>query len=316
MTQYIIRRALLGIPTILIVLFFTFMMVRLIPGNLVDIMLAESPYATEEDKAELEEQLGLDEPIPTQFVKYVWNAVQGDLGRSPWTGAPVSEELKNRFPITFEFGIWAILIGLCISLPIGILSAIRQDTIADYLARTFAITALSVPYFFTATILIVFPIQWFGWAPPLIYKKWTDSPIDHIYYIVFPALLLGINLSGTVMRLTRTQMLEVLRQDYIRTAWSKGLGERVIITRHALKNALIPVITVIGLQIPLTVGGTLILETIFNMPGVGRFFVNAIFQRDYPSMQGVTLAIAIVVIISNLVVDVTYGVLDPRIRYS
>jgi len=316
MTQYIIRRALLGIPTIVFVLFFTFMMVRLIPGNLVEIMLAESPYATEEDKARLEEQLGLDEPIPTQFVKYVWNVAQGDLGESPWTGAPVTEELRNRFPVTFEFGIWAILIGLCISLPVGILSAIRQDTIADYVARTFAITALSVPYFFTATILVVFPIQWFGWAPPLIYKKWSEGPIDHMYYLVFPALLLGINLSGTVMRLTRTQMLEVLRQDYIRTAWSKGLRERVIITRHALKNALIPVITVIGLQIPLTVGGTLILETIFNMPGVGRFFISAIFQRDYPSMQGVTLAIAIVVIVSNIIVDVTYGVLDPRIRYS
>ena len=314
MTQYIIRRLLLGVPTLLFVLFFTFMMVRLIPGNVVDLILAENPYATEQDKQDLKEQLGLDKPIPTQFVKYVWNAAQGDLGKSPWTGAPVSTELKNRFPVTFEFGIWAILIGLCISLPIGILSAIRQDTIADYVARTFAITALSVPYFFTATILVVFPIQWFGWAPPLIYKKWSEGPIDHMYYLIFPALLLGINLSGTVMRLTRTQMLEVLRQDYIRTAWSKGLRERAIITRHALKNALIPVITVVGLQIPLTVGGTLILETIFNMPGVGRFFVNAIFQRDYPSMQGVALAIAVVVIVSNIIVDVTYGILDPRIR--
>jgi peptide/nickel transport system permease protein len=316
MTEYITRRLLLGIPTLFLVLFATFMVMRLAPGDLVEIILAETPFATEEDKARLEEQLGLDEPIPTQFVKYVWNVARGDFGESPFTQRPVAEEIKNRLPVSIEFGIYSILLSLVVALPVGILSAIRQDTWSDYVARTFAILALSVPYFFTATLLVVFPIIWFGWSPPLLYKPWSSGPIDHLWYFFWPALLLGINLSGTVMRLTRTQMLEVLRQDYIRTAWSKGLRERAIITGHALKNALIPVVTVVGLQVPIAVGGTLILETIFNMPGIGRFFITAVFAHDYPSLQGVTIIIAIIVIHSNQVVDLTKAILDPRIRFS
>jgi peptide/nickel transport system permease protein len=316
MTEYITRRLLLAIPTIVLVMFATFMTIRLVPGSLVDVMLAETPYATDEDRARLEAQLGLNEPIPTQFVKWSWDVMRGDLGESPYTRTPVMQEIRNRLPVTFEFGLYSILISLVIALPVGILSAIRQDTVSDYTARTFAILALSVPYFFTATLLVIFPVMWWGWAPPLLYKAWDDGPINHLYYFFFPALIFGVNLSGTVMRLTRTQMLEVLRQDYIRTAWAKGLRERAIITGHALKNALIPVITVIGLQIPVVVGGTLILETIFNMPGVGRYFIGAVSQRDYPSLQGVTLIIAFIVIASNLIVDLTYGVLDPRIRYS
>jgi peptide/nickel transport system permease protein len=316
MTQYIIRRLLLAIPTLLIVVFAVFMMMRLVPGSVVDLILAEQPYISPEDRDILEEQLGLDGSVPSQFVRYLGDLAQGDLGESPYTGRPVTEELKNRLPVTLEFGTMAILIGLIIALPIGILSAIRQDTMQDYISRSFAILALSVPYFFTATLLVVFPIAWWGWSPPLLYQSWGDGVFAHLYYYFWPALLLGVSLAGTVMRLTRTQMLEVLRQDYIRTAWSKGLRERVIISRHALKNALIPVVTVIGLQVPLAVGGTLILETIFNMPGVGRFYISAIPQRDYPSIQGVALVIAIIVILSNLVVDLTYGMLDPRIRYT
>lgn len=316
MTEYITRRLLLALPTFVLVLFATFMTIRLVPGSIVDTMLNETPYATDEDRARLEAQLGLSEPIPEQFLKYTWNVLRGDLGESPYTRTPVMTEIRNRLPVTFEFGLYSLLISLVIALPIGILSAIRQDTWSDYTARTFAILALSVPYFFTATLLIVFPVSWWGWAPPLLYRPWSDGPMVHLYYFLFPALLFGINLSGTVMRLTRTQMLEVLRQDYIRTAWAKGLKERAVITSHALKNALIPVVTVIGLQVPIVVGGTLILETIFNMPGIGRYFIGAVSQRDYPSLQGVTLIIAFIVIASNLIVDLTYGILDPRIRYS
>lgn len=316
MTEYIARRLLLGLPTLLLVLFATFMVMRLAPGDLVQNIMAESPYATEADRERLEEQLGLDEPIPTQFVKYMWKVMRGDFGRSPFTQRAVIDEIKGRLPVSIELGLYSILISLMIALPVGILSAIRQDTSSDYIARTFAILALSVPYFFTATLLVVFPIIWFGWSPPLLYRPWSDGPIPHLWYFFWPSFLLGINLSGTVMRLTRTQMLEVLRQDYIRTAWSKGLHERAIITGHALKNALIPVVTVIGLQVPIAVGGTLILETIFNMPGIGRYFISAVFQHDYPSLQGVTVIIAIIVILSNLIVDLTYAVLDPRIRYS
>jgi len=316
MTQYIIRRLLLAIPTLLIVIFAVFMMMRLVPGNVVDIILAENPMAGDKERADLEAQLGLDGSIPDQFVRYLGNIARGDLGASAWTGEEVTTELKNRLPVTLEFGTMALLISLIIALPIGIVSAIRQDTMQDYVWRSFAILALSVPYFFTATLLVVFPIMWWGWSPPLLYQPWSAGILAHLEYFFWPALLLGITLSGTVMRLTRTQMLEVLRQDYIRTAWSKGLRERVIIFRHALKNALIPVVTVIGLQVRIAVGGTLILETIFNMPGVGRYYIAAIPQRDYPSIQGVALVIAIIVIASNLIVDLTYGMLDPRIRYT
>jgi peptide/nickel transport system permease protein len=306
---------LLAIPTIVLVMFMTFMLLRLVPGDLVTIMLAERPYATEEDRAELEKQLGLDEPIPTQFAKYLWDVLRGDLGESPWTTTAVTEELGNRLPVTMEFGVMAIILGLCISLPVGILSAIRQDTVADYASRSFAILALSVPYFFTATLIIVFGPK-YGFTPSLIYKSWSDGPGSHLYYYLIPAALLGVSLAGGVMRLTRTMMLEVLRQDYIRTAWAKGLRERAVITRHALKNAFIPVVTIIGLQVGTAISGTIILETLFNMPGVGRYFVGAILQRDYPSVQGVVLVLATVVVFVNLLVDLTYGWLDPRIRFS
>lgn len=316
MTKYIVRRLLLAVPTILLVMFAAFMLVRLIPGSLIDVMLAENPYASEEDRAELEAQLGLDAPIHTQFIDYVWETMQGDFGESPWTGNAVADELQNRLPVTLEFGFMAIIIGMIIALPIGIWAAMRQDTLGDYAGRSFAILGLSVPYFFTATLLVVFPQVWFGWAPPLSYTPWSESVTGHLHYFFWPSFLLALNLGAAVMRMTRTMMLEVLRQDYIRTAWSKGLRERVVIVRHSLRNALIPVVTIIGLQIQIALSGTLILEQIFNMPGVGRYFIGAVFQRDYPSIQAVVLVLAVVVIFINIVVDVLYGVLDPRIRYS
>lgn len=315
MTKYVVRRILLAIPTILLVTFMTFLIVRLVPGDIVQLILAERPYASPEARAEIEDDLGLDKPIPVQFLVYLGNVARGDLGQSYWTSRPVTDEIRTRMPVTAELGLYSILIGLVVALPVGVISAVRQDRPADYIARSFAILAISVPYFFTATLLIVFPPMW-GWAPPLTFKGWSEGPIDHLYYFFFPALLLGLALSGTVMRLTRTMMLEVLRHDYIRTAWAKGLRERSVIMRHVLKNAFIPVITVVGLQVGVALSGTIILETIFNMPGVGRFLVGAIFQRDYPSIQGVVLVLATSVVLVNLLVDLTYAYLDPRIRFS
>jgi peptide/nickel transport system permease protein len=215
-----------------------------------------------------------------------------------------------------ELGLYSVLIGLLIALPVGILSAIRQDTWMDYFGRSFAIGLISVPGFWLATLLLTFPLIWWGWAPPLTYKGWSDGPIDHLYYFFWPALLLGAALSGTTMRLTRTQMLEVLRQDYVRTAHAKGLAERAVIVRHALKNAMIPVITVIGLQIGFVVSGTVIFETIFSIPGVGRFYFEAINFRDYPTIQATALFIALVIVLANLLVDLTYAMIDPRIRLT
>lgn len=316
MQQYIGRRLLLAVPTILVVIFFTFMMVRLVPGDAADVILSEQPYATEAQKTALRKQLGLDKPIPTQFVVYLGNVVRGDLGDSPWTKRSVVSELKSRLPITLEFGILAIVVGLVMAVPIGIISALKQDTWADYTSRSFAIFAISVPYFFTATVLVIFPVGLIGWAPPLTYVGWSEGPIQHLYYFFFPAALLGVSLSGGVMRMTRTMMLEVMRQDYIRTAYAKGLTERAVVYRHAVRNAMIPVITIVGLQLGVAISGTLILETIFNMPGVGRFFIDAIFKRDYPSVQGVVLVLASVTVGVNLAVDVLYAAIDPRIRYT
>ncbi len=316
MAQYFVRRLVLAVPTILLVIFATFLIVRLVPGDIVSIMMAERPYATQADRDQLRKELGVDKPIPVQFVTYSGKVLRGDLGQSPWTKTAVTEELGKRLPVTAQLGFFAIFLGLVIAIPIGILSAVRQDTARDYVARSFAILALSVPSFFIATLLIVFPQRWFGWSPPLIYKGWADGPVDHIYYFFFPALLLGIGLAGGVMRLTRTMMLEVLRQDYIRTAWAKGLRERSVIFRHVTKNAFIPVITFIGLQVGVAVSGSIIIESIFNIPGVGKFFVGAILQRDYPSVQGVVLVLSTVIVFVNLLVDLTYAYLDPRIRYA
>jgi peptide/nickel transport system permease protein len=224
--------------------------------------------------------------------------------------------LRQRFPITVELGVYSIVIGLIIALPIGIISAIRQDSALDYICRSFSIGMISIPGFWLATLLLTFPLIWWGWAPPLTYVSWTDDPVQHLYYFFWPALLLGLGLSGTTMRLTRNQMLEVLRQDYVRTAHAKGLRERSVILGHALKNALIPVVTVVGLQVGFVVSGTVIFETIFGIPGVGRFYFEAINFRDYPTIQATALLIAVAIVLTNLVVDVTYGVIDPRIRLS
>ncbi len=316
MQRYIAQRVMLAIPTIVFVVFATFVMVRFVPGDVVELILAENPYATEEDADNLRKQLGLDQPVAVQFARYSADLIRGDLGDSPWTGRAVTTELGSRLPITLEFGLLSVLLGLVVALPVGIISAIRQDTIIDYLARSFAILSLSVPYFFTATLLVIVPVIWFDWAPPLTYVGWTEGPFDHLYYMFFPAFLLGVNLSGSVMRMTRTMVLEVMRQDYIRTAYAKGLRERTVLVRHAMKNALIPVVTIIGLQVGTALSGTLIIETIFNMPGVGRYFIAAILNRDYPSVQGVVLVLATVVVFVNLLVDLIYAALDPRISYS
>ena len=306
----------MSVPTFILTVLFVFMIIRLIPGDPVEIILSQSPYTTQEAKDSLRAYYGLDKPLYEQFVNYLGQLVTGDLGESTNTESPVTEELRSRLPITMEFGVFAVLIGLIVAIPIGVLSAIRQDSWSDYLSRSFAIFGISVPYFFTALLLIIYPIMWFGWAPPLRWVGPTEDPIGHIHYMFWPALLLGVTLAGSVLRMTRNQMLEVLRQDYIRTAYSKGLRERVVIWRHALRNALIPVITILGLQVGIAVSGTVVLEVLFNMPGLGKFFLQGIFNRDYPAIQGTVLVIASFTLLVNLFVDLCYAWRDPRIKYS
>ncbi|MGH2583711.1 MAG: ABC transporter permease, partial [Dehalococcoidia bacterium] len=267
------------------------------------------------DVEELRHKLGLDQSLPVQYVKWLSGLVTGDWGTSLWTGRTIGEELRHRIPLTLQLGIMTMTISLLISIPIGVLSAIRQDSAADYVARSLAILGLSLPAFWLATILLVFGSIWFGWAP----RQWVpfgEDPLGSIMALLVPAVILGVDRAASLMRMTRAMMLETLRQDYIRTAWSKGLRERVVVTRHALRNAFIPVITLMGLQIPAILGGSVVIESIFNLPGTGKFMLDAIQARDYPMVQVMNMIFAGFVLLTTLAVDLAYGYLDPRIRYN
>jgi peptide/nickel transport system permease protein len=241
--------------------------------------------------------------------------VTGDLGESLWTRRPVLEEIGQRLPITLELALMSLVVALVIAVPIGVIAAARQDTIQDYTFRSAAILGLSVPGFWLATLVIVLPAIWWGWRPLTGYVEISKDPIGHLVQMALPAVILGIAFAAAMMRLTRGMLLEVLRQDYVRTAWSKGLRERVIILKHGLRNAIIPVITYIGTQLPQVIGGTVIIEYIFGLPGMSRFLFEAINQRDYPVIQGVNLVVVSFIVVINLAVDALYAVLDPRIRY-
>lgn len=318
MQSYILRRLLLAIPTLILVTIIVFGLVRLIPTNIIDIMVSEMGEGGggELNRAAIEHALGMDVPAHVQYLRWIGNILHGDFGNSLWRNIPVSEEIINRLPITLELGLLGICIALIIALPIGIYSAIRQDTVGDYLARSFAIFCIAIPSFWLGSMVMIFPSIWWGWSPPMKYIPFLQNPIGNLQMFIIPAFILGMAMSGITMRMTRTMMLEVLRQDYVRTAWSKGLIERTVVFRHALKNALVPVITLVGLQLPVIVGGTVILEQIFNLPGIGRLLVGALINRDYVIISGVNVFLAVFVLLINLLVDLTYGLVDPRVRYQ
>ena len=311
--RYLARRLLVAIPSLIIASAIVFTLPRLIPGDAVQLMLAETSYAKDLD--ELRAKLGLDRALHVQYVEWVGRVMRGDLGESLWTRRPVVDELAQRLPVTAELALYATVIALLIALPIGVLAAARQDTLADYVARSVAILGLSLPGFWLGTLLIVLPAIWWGWRPATGFVDFRQAPLAHVVQMALPALILGIASAAALMRLTRGMLLEALRQDYVRTAWAKGLGERKVVIKHALRNAVVPVITLLGTQLPLILGGTVVIETIFSLPGVSRFLFDAINQRDYPVIQGVNLLVVCTVVVVNLGVDVLYGVLDPRIRY-
>ncbi len=319
MRDYIIRRLLLVIPSLFLVTVFVFLLVRLIPGSVVDIMMADMMMqgGGSASRESIMKALGMDVPIHIQYVRWLGDLLlHGSLGNSIWRQTPVTKDLMESLPISIELGGLSVLIGLMIAVPIGVYSAIRQDTGGDYLARTFAILCISLPPFWLGTLVMVFPAIWWGWTPSLEYIPIAADPLGNLQQFLLPAFIEGMFLSGVTMRMTRTMMLEVLRQDYIRTAWSKGLTERTVVTRHALKNALIPVITVIGLQIPIMIGGQVVLEQIFVLPGIGRLLLEALTKRDYPIVSGINAVLAVTVLGLNLVVDLLYGFLDPRVHYA
>ncbi len=318
MQSYIIRRLLLLIPTVVIVTIIVFFLVRFIPGSVVDAMLSEQETFTSREltRAVLEHKLGLDVPVYTQYGRWVWGIIsRGDMGRSLWTDLPVFDVVISRLPISFELGILAITIAVIIGIPLGVFSAIRQDSVNDYLGRSTAILFLCLPTFWLATLVVVYPSIWWHWVPSLVYIPLLENPLENLGMFIIPAAIVGLHSSGSIMRMMRTTMLDVLRQDYIRTAWAKGLQERTVIVRHALKNALVPVVTTIGLHIPMVIGGLVIMEQIFNLPGMGRLLIDALNQRDYPIVSGINICFAIFIIFTNIMVDLSYGYIDPRIHY-
>ncbi len=322
MRDYIIRRLLLMIPTLFVVTIAVFLLVRFIPGDVLDLMVREHgvqttgrPEAAQLDVEAIRRSLGMDVPVHIQYVRWMANVVRGDLGKSLWTDRSVTEEILNRLPVTFELGLFAFLISQLVAFPVGVYSAIRQDSMGDYLGRSFAILSLATPAFWLATMVMVFPSIWWGWAPAATLITFSEDPLLNLQQFLIPAILMGTAMSAITMRMLRTTMLEVLRQDYVRTAWSKGLRERIVVTRHAFRNALIPVVTIVSGQIGVMIGGAVIMEQIFNLPGVGRLFLDSVNRRDYPFIQGINITFAAIGLLIILAVDLSYAWLDPRVRY-
>lgn len=328
MRQYILKRLLLAIPTVIGVSMIVFFLVRFIPGDIVEQIAGDTP-PTPEFRAQIERELGLDKPAIQQYFIWLGDVVTLDFG-TPLRGSSgdsVNDLLKDKLPVTIEMSLLALGISLLIAVPVGIVSAVRQDSAVDYTARSISIGFVAIPTFWLGTLIIIYGSKWFNASTPVAqdYEEIWQAPFANLEYLLFPfgnfipvgpAVILGISLSGTVMRLMRAQMLEVLRQDYVRTAWAKGLRERTVITGHAMKNAMIPVVTVVGLQLPILISGSVVVESIYNVPGMGQQFFLSIGTRDYTVVQAIVLIVAVVVVLSNLAVDITYAYLDPRIRYS
>ena len=326
MQKYIVQRVLLMVPSVFLITVLTFVILRvLLPGDVIDIILGQYGGSDPEVQARLEEELGLNGSLVNQYFKWTgidWffggetGLLQGDLGESLLNGRSVTSELKRRLPVSFELGIWAQIMAIAISVPTGVWSALRQDKWPDYGLRSFAILLNSVPSFWIAILIITFGSIWFSWAPPINFEYLFNDPVAHVKIMLLPAIIIGLTPGGGLLRLVRTQMLEVLRQDYIRTAHAKGLGQNTILYKHALRNALIPIVTVIGVSLPNIIAGTVIFEQIFVIPGMGRYLVEAVNTRDYPVIQGLNVVFAVMLLFSVLMVDIAYAFLDPRIRFS
>jgi peptide/nickel transport system permease protein len=314
--QYVARRLLLLIPTLIGMSLFIFLMLRLLPGDVVDLMTAGQEQATDDAKRKLREAFGLADPLPLQYIKWVLGLLRGDPGKSLRSGQPISEALGQALPVTFELTLLAVLMATIIAIPLGVLSASRRDSGADFVGRIAGLIGLSIPSFWLATLTLLFTSVVFSWVPPVSWISPTIDPLANLEQMLLPAAALAVQLMAIEMRMTRTTLLEVLSQDYVRTARAKGASERVVTYRHALRNALIPVVSVIGFQIGTLMGGSAIIEVIFGLNGIGATLIQAIFNRDYPMVQASALFLAAVFVVVNTSVDLLYGFLDPRIKYA
>ena len=319
MKAYAVKRVLLFLPTIVLTTIVVFGLFWIVPGDVATLILVGADgedTATIEDIEKLRQELGLDRPIHVQYGEWLWNVLHGDLGTSLWYRVPVTEELRGRFLVTFELSVMAIIMAFIVGVPLGVISAVKQDTAMDYASRVFALIGVAMPNFWLGVLIIYGLAYWAGWLPPLGYASLWDDPLLNLQQLVFPAMVLSFSNLGLTARVTRSSMLEVLREDYVRTARAKGLQELVVLGRHTLKNALLPVITISGYQFAGLLGGVIIIESIFVVPGVGSWTIQSIHHRDFVVLQGVIVLVAVVILTLNLIIDLFYGVLDPRIRYQ
>jgi peptide/nickel transport system permease protein len=315
-SSYLTQRLAIAAVTLLGMSLVIFLLLRLAPGNIVDILFSTGGYVNPSERLAIERELGLDQPMWKQYVDWLLQIVTGDMGKSYRYDLPAWEVIRPLIPVTLELAVLSILIAVLLGVPPGVVSAVRQDSVTDYVLRVVSLAGLSMPSFWLAMVIILTLVAWLGWIPPVTYVGPRENFWLHAVQFLLPALAVGYRSSALIMRITRSALLEVLREDYIRTAWAKGQTSRAVIWNHALKNAMLPVITVIGIEFAFLIGGLVVTETVFNLPGVARFLVQSILWRDYPVVQNLVMFTAIIVILSNLVVDVLYGVLDPRVRYG
>ena len=316
MKTYIAQRLGIGLVTLFGMSVVIFLLLRLAPGNIVDILFSTGGYVNPSERAAIERELGLDKPLWAQYVEWMGQLAVGNLGKSYRYDLPAWEIIRPLIPVTLELALLSLIISVALGVPLGVISAVRQDTRLDYVLRVFSLAGLSMPSFWLGMVIILGLVAWIGWIPPVTYVRMSENFWLHAVQFMLPALAVGYRSSALIMRITRSSLLEVLREDYVRTAWAKGQTRRSVIWHHALKNAILPVVTVIGIEFAFLIGGLVVTETVFNLPGLARFLVQAILWRDYPIVQNLVMFIAVVVILSNLLVDMLYGVLDPRVRYG
>ena len=317
MTRYVLARLVLVVPTLWAVATLIFLLVRVIPGDIVELRLVSGgSYVTPEVVRQERARLGLDKPVWVQYADWIAGLVRLDLGTSMWTGGPVSKEIAIRLELSLQLAVMATVVAVTLALPLGVWAAVRRGTWVDHLVQVFSVAGLATPSFWLGILLLLFLLTVFRWLPPMTFTPLWVDPVANLSQLIWPALAVGYRYSAVATRMTRSAMLEVLREDYVRTAWAKGLAERAVVVRHALRNALLPVVTVVGLEFAFLLGGLVVTEQVFNLNGIGKLFVDAISRRDYTLIQGLMLLVASAYVLVNVLLDLVYARLDPRIRYA
>jgi peptide/nickel transport system permease protein len=316
LAKFVVKRFFLMIPTLVGVATLIFFLMRVVPGDIVELRFAgESSFASKEQLDQERHRFGLDQPLWRQFAEWMWGLARLDFGRSMWTGAPIGEEIKLRFALSLQLSIMATIVAVLLAIPLGVVAALKQDTWVDYVVRVFSIAGIATPSFWLGIVMILGLLIIFKWLPPMVYTPFWVNPVQNLAQLIWPALAVGYRYSAVATRMTRSAMLEVLREDYIRTARAKGLVQNLILSRHALKNAMLPVLTVIGIEFAFLMGGLVVTEQVFNLNGLGLLFVQSVAHRDYTLTQALVLLVAAVFVLVNFMMDLMYAWLDPRIRF-